>query len=184
MLVRGARVMRDFAVPESVVSAPVFADFFSFFYQLMALVGVLTVLFGQVTRERWAQLLVARVFCAATSDWLLRLALTFAAYLVQRQAGDVLDESLDVAGRLARAQGRCALVRDTLTPARLEARELGGNVDGRAQKRERTRARVDQLLVRFAQPTKARGVGMRWGLGERREVATLDGGEIQGRRDR
>jgi len=66
MLVRGARVMRDFAVPESVVSAPVFADFFSFFYQLMALVGVLTVLFGRVTRERSAQLLVARVFCAAS----------------------------------------------------------------------------------------------------------------------
>jgi hypothetical protein len=39
MLVRGAGVMRDFAVPDGVVSAPVFADFFAFFFQLMAVVG-------------------------------------------------------------------------------------------------------------------------------------------------
>jgi uncharacterized membrane protein len=63
MLVRGVGVMRDFAVPESVVSAPVFQDFFSFFYQLMIVLGVLTIVFGWVTRERKGQLLVARVFC-------------------------------------------------------------------------------------------------------------------------
>lgn len=63
MLVRGAGVMRDFAVPEPVVAAPVFQDFFAFFYQLMAVIGVLTILFGHVTRERKAQVLVCRVFC-------------------------------------------------------------------------------------------------------------------------
>jgi Na+/glutamate symporter len=63
MLVRGVAVMRDFAVPESVVAAPVFEDFFLFFYQLMAAVGVLTAVFGQVTRGRNAQVLVAAVFC-------------------------------------------------------------------------------------------------------------------------
>lgn len=62
MLVRGVGVMRDFAVSESLVSAPVFEDFFLFFFQLMAVVGVFTVLFGHVTQERKAQLLVARVF--------------------------------------------------------------------------------------------------------------------------
>lgn len=63
VLVRGVEVMRDFAVPESLISSPVFQDFFSFFYQLMAAVGVLTMLFGHVTRERRAQVIVASVFC-------------------------------------------------------------------------------------------------------------------------
>lgn len=65
MLVSGGAVMRDFAVPESVVTAPVFEDFFSFFYQLMAFVGVLSLVFGQVARGQGAQTLVAFVFCAA-----------------------------------------------------------------------------------------------------------------------
>lgn len=65
MLVRTVAVMRDFAVPESVVTSPVFADFFSFFYELMAFVGVLTIVFGRVARGRSAQMLVARVFCVA-----------------------------------------------------------------------------------------------------------------------
>jgi uncharacterized membrane protein len=65
MLVRGPAVMRDFAVPEGLVADPVFADFFLFFYQLMMFVGVLTLLFGWVVKERGAQVLVARVFCAA-----------------------------------------------------------------------------------------------------------------------
>jgi hypothetical protein len=64
MLVSGVSVMRDFAVPEAVVSAPAFEDFFSFFYQLMAYLGVLTILFGHVTRGRTSQVLVASAFCA------------------------------------------------------------------------------------------------------------------------
>jgi hypothetical protein len=64
MLFRGAGVMRDFAVPEAVVSAPVFQDFFMFFYQLMAVIGVLTIVLGYVTRERKPQVLVCLVFCA------------------------------------------------------------------------------------------------------------------------
>jgi hypothetical protein len=63
MLVRGVGTMREFGVPEHVVSAPVFADFFTFFYQLMIVVGVLTVLLGKVTRDARAQVLVARTFC-------------------------------------------------------------------------------------------------------------------------
>lgn len=64
MLVRGAGVLRDFQVPESLIAEPVFQDFFLFFYQLMAAVGVLTVLFAHVVRDRRGQLLVACVFCA------------------------------------------------------------------------------------------------------------------------
>lgn len=62
MLLRGVGVLTDFGVPEEVVSSPVMADFFSFFYQLMAVYGVLMVLFGRVTRGLSAQLLVSRVF--------------------------------------------------------------------------------------------------------------------------
>lgn len=63
MLVRGVIVLRDFEVPESVVASPVVADLFSFFYELMAVVGGLMILFGQVTKGLRAQLLVSRAFC-------------------------------------------------------------------------------------------------------------------------
>ncbi|HEX6242614.1 MAG TPA: hypothetical protein VFZ61_16990 [Polyangiales bacterium] len=63
MLVRGVGVMRDFAVPEDVIHAPVFRDFFSFFYELMAAQGVLIALFGQLVRERRSQAWVALVLC-------------------------------------------------------------------------------------------------------------------------
>jgi hypothetical protein len=62
MLLRGPSVLRDFAVAEGVVSAPVLVDFFLFFYQLMAFVGVLSVLFGLVTKDGKSQRLVASVF--------------------------------------------------------------------------------------------------------------------------
>ncbi len=65
MLVRGVAVMRDFAVPEPLVTSPIFADFFSFFYELMGFVGVLTIVFGRVARGRREQLVVARTYCAA-----------------------------------------------------------------------------------------------------------------------
>ena len=65
MLVRGAPALGEFGVPESVFSEPVLADIFQFFYQLMAYVGVLTVLFGHVARERRTQLLVASVYFIA-----------------------------------------------------------------------------------------------------------------------
>lgn len=62
MLVRGVVVLRDFGVPDAVVSSPVMADFFSFFYELMVVFGLLMVLFGRFVTERRAQLVVAGVF--------------------------------------------------------------------------------------------------------------------------
>ena len=62
MLVRGPTVLLDFSVPQRTVSDPILQDFFTFFYLLMAFVGVLTVLFGHVTRERRTQLTAAGVF--------------------------------------------------------------------------------------------------------------------------
>jgi hypothetical protein len=62
MLVRGVGALRQFGVPESLVTSLVVVDFFMFFYQLMAFVGVLMVLFGQLVRERSSQLLVSGVF--------------------------------------------------------------------------------------------------------------------------
>jgi hypothetical protein len=66
MLVRGVAVLRDFAVPESAVSAPVLEDFFLFFYQLMGLIGVLMILFGWITHGHRDQRLVSVVFCVAS----------------------------------------------------------------------------------------------------------------------
>ena len=65
MLVRGVGALREFGVPESAIAAPVLEDIFLFFYQYMALMGLFTVLFGHVTRERKAQVLVASVFTLA-----------------------------------------------------------------------------------------------------------------------
>ena len=62
MVLRGVGAMREFGVPEDVLASPVFGDFFSFFYELMIFVGVLTVLFGRVTVGRGRQIIVAAVF--------------------------------------------------------------------------------------------------------------------------
>jgi hypothetical protein len=51
-----------------VASDPVLTDLFMFFYQLMAYIGVLTVVFGFVTRERRAQAQVASVFLRPASS--------------------------------------------------------------------------------------------------------------------
>jgi hypothetical protein len=64
MIVRGTSALPEFGVPERVIIEPVFQDVFQFFYQLMLAIGVLTVLFGHVARERRSQLLVAGVFTA------------------------------------------------------------------------------------------------------------------------
>lgn len=72
MLVRGHGVMREFGAPEELVASPIFADFFSFFYELMATYGVSMLLFGQVTRDRASQVLVAAVFCAISLRFTLR----------------------------------------------------------------------------------------------------------------
>lgn len=61
-LVKGTPFLEDFGVSHQVASGPVLTDFFTFYYQLMVYIGVLTVLFGLVTRERRAQALVASVF--------------------------------------------------------------------------------------------------------------------------
>ncbi|MFO0713156.1 MAG: hypothetical protein U0353_25090 [Sandaracinus sp.] len=58
-LSRGVSMLADFGVSQAELASPVLADFFSFFYQLMAYVGGLLVLFGWVTRERRAQIAVS-----------------------------------------------------------------------------------------------------------------------------
>ena len=65
-LVRGTALLEDFGVSPAVASDPVLTDFFVFFYQLMAYIGVLIVVFGLVTRERRAQAQVASVFFVAS----------------------------------------------------------------------------------------------------------------------
>jgi len=65
-LAQGVGMLRGFGVPEEAVASPVLGDFFSFFYQLMAFVGLLMALFGQVTRGRRAQALVASVFAVSS----------------------------------------------------------------------------------------------------------------------
>jgi hypothetical protein len=72
MLVRGVDALREYAVPPRDVESPVVADFFIFFYILMAFIGVLLVLFGHVTRERTHQLLVAAAFFAGQIVFTLR----------------------------------------------------------------------------------------------------------------
>lgn len=81
MLVRGVNIMTGFGTPDELVRSPVFADFFSFFYELMALVGVLIGLLGITTQGRARQQRVAGVLCAvmlallwrdlSTADWAL-----------------------------------------------------------------------------------------------------------------
>ncbi|MFO0734474.1 MAG: hypothetical protein U0270_01275 [Labilithrix sp.] len=61
-LVRGVAMLRDFGVPDAVVASPFIADFFSFFYQLMAALGALMILIGRVTRDVGAQRAFARAF--------------------------------------------------------------------------------------------------------------------------
>lgn len=66
MLVRGAEVLGDFAVSPELFGHPVLQDFFSYFYQFMAFVGVLKILLGHVARERSTQFLVALVLFASS----------------------------------------------------------------------------------------------------------------------
>ncbi|MET0287346.1 MAG: hypothetical protein ABW352_22870 [Polyangiales bacterium] len=65
MLVRGPTVLHEFGVSPRLTEEAVLRDFFSFFYQLMAAVGVLVVLMGHTVRERAAQRLVAAALGAA-----------------------------------------------------------------------------------------------------------------------
>jgi hypothetical protein len=79
MLVRGVGIMTGFGTPDELVRSPVFADFFSFFYELMALVGVLIALLGITTQGRALQQKIASVLCSvnlalaardlSTADW-------------------------------------------------------------------------------------------------------------------
>ncbi len=71
-LAQGTAFLEDFGVSHELASDPVLGDFYTFFYQLMAYIGVLTVLFGLVTRERRAQAHVASVFFAASILMALR----------------------------------------------------------------------------------------------------------------
>lgn len=65
-LVKGTVFLEDFGVSHAIASDPVLTDFFLFYYELMAYIGVLTIVFGLVTRERRAQAQVASVFFAAS----------------------------------------------------------------------------------------------------------------------
>ena len=71
-LVQGTAFLEDFGVSHELASEPVLGDFFTFFYQLMAYIGILTVVFGLVTRERRAQAQVASVFFVASILMALR----------------------------------------------------------------------------------------------------------------
>jgi len=66
MLVRGGGALRQFAVPEELVTALVLEDIFLFFYQLMLFNGLLMVLFGWTVRGRRNQAIVAGVLCVAS----------------------------------------------------------------------------------------------------------------------
>lgn len=72
MLVRGPEFLREFGVSAELVAQPVLSDFFYFFYQLMAFVGVLMILCGHVARERETQVLTAATFCVAHVFFLIR----------------------------------------------------------------------------------------------------------------
>lgn len=72
MLVRGVDALLDFGVAPELVAQPVLEDFFLFFYQLMAFIGVLKIVIGRVVRGRSNQALVAAVFCVANVVWGLR----------------------------------------------------------------------------------------------------------------
>lgn len=71
-LVQGPDVLLEFGVAKELVAEPVLQDFFSFFYQLMAYVGVLTVVCGHVARERRTQMIAAGTFCLANVLFMLR----------------------------------------------------------------------------------------------------------------
>ena len=71
-LAQGTAFLEDFGISHELASDPVLSDFFFFFYQLMAYVGVLTVVFGLVTRERRDQAWVASLFFVANIVMALR----------------------------------------------------------------------------------------------------------------
>jgi hypothetical protein len=66
MLLSGVGVLRDFAIPENLVTAPLVEDLFLFFYQLMLFNGVLMVLFGWTVHGKRDQVLIASVFCCSS----------------------------------------------------------------------------------------------------------------------
>jgi len=71
-LVQGPEVLLEFGVDEELVAEPILRDFFSFFYQLMAFIGVLTVVCGHVARERRTQMIAAGAFTIANVFFMLR----------------------------------------------------------------------------------------------------------------
>lgn len=71
-VVQGPKVLLEFGVSEALVAEPVLRDFFSFFYQLMAFVGVLTIVCGHVARERSTQIIAAAAFCLANVFFTVR----------------------------------------------------------------------------------------------------------------
>ena len=71
-LVQGPVVLLEFGVSEQLIAEPVLRDFFYFFYQLMAYIGVLTIVVGHVARERATQMFAAGAFCLANVFFMLR----------------------------------------------------------------------------------------------------------------
>ena len=64
-LVQGVEFLREFGVSPELMAQPVLQDFFSFFYELMAVIGVLIVVLGLVAKERRTQGIAALALCLA-----------------------------------------------------------------------------------------------------------------------
>lgn len=67
-LVHGVEFLGDFGVSPELIAEPVLEDFFRFFYELMAVIGVLIIVFGHVAKERRTQGISALVLCL-TNTW-------------------------------------------------------------------------------------------------------------------
>lgn len=118
MLVRGVGVLRDFGVPEPLLRAPVLEDFFLFFYELMAFVGVLIVTFGHTVTTRRAQVAAALVLALGNLAFAVRdLATSDSPFGNQLYRGDatLVFVAIDVA--LAAAFGALVILGARPAPA-------------------------------------------------------------------
>lgn len=110
-LVRGVSFLRDFGVSEADLASPVLIDFFSFFYQLMAYVGALMVLFGWVTREGRTQIAVSAALSLANVGFGLRdLATSDSPFGNQLYRGDATMVFVLIDFAIAASFGVLALV--------------------------------------------------------------------------
>ncbi len=64
-LAKGTAFLEEFGVSHALATDPVVNDFYTFFYQLMAYIGVLIVVFGLITKGHRTQAQVASLFAVA-----------------------------------------------------------------------------------------------------------------------